>query len=131
MTAIAPTPATASIYVVDDEPHVAELYTIVLESADYRVSAFHDRGEALQALATARRKPDLLITDYQGLSMPVEWFMHRCLVTHPALRILMISGFHQADVRFSWARPNRYIQKPFGLAHFRKEVRAALASSIP
>ena len=117
-----------SIYVVDDEPHVAELYTIVLESADCQVHAFHDRADALAALKAARKKPSLLITDYQGPSMPVEWFMHQCLVIHPALRILMVSGFNQAEVRFSRARPDRYIQKPFDLERFQREVRATLAA---
>jgi DNA-binding NtrC family response regulator len=116
------------VYVVDDEPHLAELYTIILEAADCRVRTFRDRREALDALRTAHDKPDLLITDYDGHSMPVDAFMHQCLMIHPALRILMVSGFNPADVRFSQARPNRYMQKPFRLEHLEREVRAALAA---
>jgi len=124
---LAPVTAT-SIYVVEDEPNVAELYTIVLESADYHVNAFRDRREALRALAAARQKPNLLITDYEGLSMSADWFMRQCLVLHPALRILMISGFHREDMRFFRARPHRFIQKPFTLEQLEREVRASLAA---
>jgi DNA-binding NarL/FixJ family response regulator len=78
-------------------------------------------------LTAERKKPDLLITDYCGPSMPVDRFLQRCLIVHPSLRILMTSGFSQTFVRFSVARPDRFIQKPFTADEFLREVRAALA----
>src|SRR5690349_10458154 len=59
------------IYVVDDMPDLTELYTAVLEGTGYTVRAFNDRNEALEALKTDERKPDLLITDQLCGSMPV------------------------------------------------------------
>jgi CheY-like chemotaxis protein len=127
----ASTPQTteaALIYVVDDEEALPELYTLLLEGKGHSVRAFHHRAEALAALTTDRNKPDLLITDYCGLSMPVEWFMRQCLMIHPALRILMASGLSQTFVRFSSAQPDRFIQKPFTADEFLNEVRAALTA---
>ncbi len=116
-----------SIYAVDDAPCLTKLYATLLEATGYISRTFNDRAEALAALRADRKKPDLLITDYRGLSISVDQFMHQCLVVHPALRILMASGFSQTDLRFSQAIPDRFIQKPFTADVLLQEVRAALA----
>jgi CheY-like chemotaxis protein len=123
-----PAAGIASIYVVDDEEGLTDLYTIVLQATGYRVRAFNHRAEALAALTAEERKPDLLVTDYCGASMPIDQFMERCLAVHPALRILMASGLSQADVHFFHTRPDRFIQKPFTPEGFLREVRATLAA---
>lgn len=116
------------IYAVDDLPELTELYVTLLKATGYGVRAFNDRAKAMSALESDRTKPDLLITDYCGLSMPVDGFMHRCRVVHPTLRILMASGVGQTEVRFSQAKPDRFIQKPFTPEEFRQEVVATLAA---
>jgi DNA-binding NtrC family response regulator len=118
----------ALIYVVDDEDRLTELYTLFLKATGYIVRAFNLRTDAVAALTADRRKPDLLITDYYGLSMPVDRFMQCCLAVHPALRILMASGLDQTFAQSSSVSPDRFIQKPFTADEFLKEVRAALAA---
>src|SRR5574342_465476 len=118
------------IYVVDDAPGFTELYTALLEPAGYGVRTFNDRAEVLAALRANRMKPQLLITDYRGRPMPVECFMRQCLAAHPALRILMASGFSRNDLRFAKIEPDRFIRKPFTPDEFQREVRAALAPLI-
>lgn len=120
-----------SILVVDDVESLTELYTDFLEAAGYIVWAFNDRAEALAALKADRAKPDLLITDYCGLSMSVDQFMRDCLLVHPTLRILMASGFSRTDMRFSQPKPDRFIQKPFTPEELRREVTAALTTKQP
>jgi CheY-like chemotaxis protein len=115
------------IYVVDDEPGLTGLYTILLEQRGYVVRAFESRIEALAQLKGDRRKPDLLIMDYFGHSMSVDGFIQRCLLAHPALRILVASGFSPIDARFAQVRPDRFIQKPFTADEFLLEVEAALS----
>ena len=117
-----------SVYTVDDNKDLTELYATLLEAGGYTVRAFGDRAAALAALENEGRRPDLLIMDCLGHSMPVERFIHRSLAVHPALRILMASGLSPTELRFSSARPDRFIQKPFTGVEFLKEVRAALAS---
>ena len=117
----------ALIYVVDDEEGLPELYTLFLKGTGCIVRPFDDRGVALAALKAERRRPDLLITDYVGYSMPLDEFMQRCLALHPTLRILMASGYNPAHMRFSLQRPDRFIQKPFTAQEFVQEVEAALA----
>jgi len=117
-----------SIYAVDDDEGVIELYTTLLEARGYSVAAFNDRTEALTALEKDRNRPDLLIMDYLGHWMPADRFVHRSLAAHPTLRILMASGLSPAEVRFSSVGTHRFIQKPFTGEEFLKEVRAALAA---
>jgi CheY-like chemotaxis protein len=115
------------VYAVDDVREIRELYITFLETTGCSVRAFSDRAEALATLEAASTKPDLLITDYLGLSMPVDRFMERCRRACPTLRILMASGFDQIDAGLSQA-PDRYLQKPFTPEEFRQEVIAALAA---
>jgi CheY-like chemotaxis protein len=117
----------SSIYIVDDEPRLTDLYAVVLEGKGYAVRAFNNRAEALASLKGDRRKPDLLIMDYLGHTMPVDQFMQRCLLAHPALRILMATGLSQVDRQFCYIRPDRILQKPFTAEEFLREVKAALA----
>ena len=91
------------------------------ENAGFKVLTARDGQEAFD-IATAE-KPDLLITDYFGLSMPVDEFMHQCRVVHPALRILMASGFSQTEARLALAKPDRFLQKPFTPAMFARAIR--------
>ena len=116
------------IYVVDNEAGLTELYTHFLKGTGYLVRAFNLRATALATLTADAEKPDLLVTDYCGLSMPVDRFMHQCLAIHPRLRILMASGFRQSDMRFAQVRPHRFLQKPFTAEEFLQEVSAALAA---
>jgi DNA-binding NtrC family response regulator len=115
-----------SVFVVDDASELTELYAGYLAGAGYPVRTFHHRAKALAALETAERKPHLLITDYMGSSMPVEEFLHACRLVVPDLRILMASGFHPMDTRFSRVRPDRFIRKPFTAEEFLQEVRTSL-----
>jgi len=114
------------IYVVDDMPYLTELYALVLGASGYIVKAFNDRGAALSALRGGGKKPDLLITDYQGFSLPIEKFMRECLEAHPALRILMASGFGEENVFFSETAPTAFIQKPFTPQALQERVRGIL-----
>jgi DNA-binding response OmpR family regulator len=116
----------SSIYIVDDEEGLAELYTLFLEGTGYRVRAFTNRAEALSALSADETRPDLLILDYLGHPLPVEGFMVQCRIIHPHLRFLMASGLNEFEVRHYSVKPNRFLQKPFTAEEFLREVRATL-----
>ena len=116
------------IYIVDDMPCLTQLYALLLEGTGCLVKTFVNRAEVLAVLMADQKKPDLLITDYRGHSMPPEHFLNQCLAVHPALRILMASGYSEIDTRFFQIGPCRFIQKPFTPDEFREAIRAALAS---
>lgn len=51
----------SSIYLIEDDITLAEMYCLKLELAGYQVDAFHDGSTSLAALA--KTVPDLLILD--------------------------------------------------------------------
>jgi DNA-binding NtrC family response regulator len=116
------------IYAVDDIRDLTELYAAILQAAAHTVMVFNDRKKALEALKSGGRKPDLLITDLLGGSMPADRFIDHCRVLHPPLRILMATGFDQPESLISRAWPDRFIRKPFTVEELQKKVRSALAA---
>jgi DNA-binding response OmpR family regulator len=118
----------ALIYLVDDEQGLTELYALFLKGAGHRVRLFNCRADALAGLKADREKPDLLITDCLGDTMPIHLFIERCRVAHPALRILMASGLSEDEVRSYCLRPDRFLRKPFTADRFLREVSAALTA---
>ena len=125
---VSETAAPAStIYVVDDEPRLTNLYAVILAAAGYVVQAFNDRVEALAALKGERNKPELLVTDFSGHAMSADRFMQRCVIAHPFLRILMASGLEQ-DATCVSVRPDRFLRKPFTAEKFLEEVKATLCA---
>jgi FixJ family two-component response regulator len=121
---------SALVYAVDDLPPILDLYVLLLESIGCTVAAFHDRAVALAALGAEQRKPDLLITDYCGGSVPVKQFLRQSVALHPRLRILMASGLFDPGLRTGDVRPDLFIQKPFTNEEFTRAVEAALAVSL-
>ena len=119
---------SALIYLVDDQQGLIELYTLFLKGAGHRLRWFNCRADALAALKVADEKPDLLVTDCLGDTMPIHLFMQSCRITHPALRILMASGLSEHEVRAYCLRPDRFLRKPFTAEQFVREVSAALAA---
>jgi DNA-binding NtrC family response regulator len=79
----------ALVFVVDDEPAIAETHALVLRQHGYDAIAFTN---PLSALAAADLKPDLLLSDFlmpqmDGLSL-AEKFLVQC----PTCKVLLISG---------------------------------------
>src|SRR5262245_13254365 len=72
-----PVSSAPSIYLVDDEAQLTGLYTLLLEAEGFLVTSFNDRAKALAALKAQNALPDLLITDYSGLAMPVGEFLQQ------------------------------------------------------
>ncbi len=121
-------PRISLIYVVDDMPELTEFYTAILEATGYVVRVFNNRHAALDTLTADGRKPDLLITDCLGGSMPISRFIRHCRALHPALRILMATGFDRPETLISDATPDRFIRKPFTLEELQQRVRSTLTA---
>lgn len=124
-------PERGLIYAVDDNRGLTELYTVLLKARGYLVRTFNQREQALAALAQERIKPDLLVTDCLGHSLPVERFLDESQRAHPPLRILMASGMNPGQLRFNDAKPVRFIQKPFTAEEFLWEVKRAIGTRPP
>jgi len=96
----------------------------LLEEAGYEVRTFNDREEALRVFLAEKRRPSLLITDYVGYPISAERLMEECRRAEPGLKILMATGCPEGVLRNVGVKPDRFLQKPFGIGKFVAEVRA-------
>jgi len=118
----------ALIYVVDDEPMLLELASVILEPLGYTVETFQDAEAALRAFAAAEPPPALLITDYAMHTMNGMELVAACHRIRPTQKTLLLSGtvrediFHDAPVK-----PDRFLSKPYQAQQLIDVVRSMLA----
>src|SRR5208337_4356620 len=86
------------VYVVDDEPMLLELATVILEPQGYQIQAFRDPELAVEAFAKASPRPAVVITDYAMHSMNGMQLIEQLRRLEPRQKILMVSGTVGADV---------------------------------
>ncbi|MDB6022070.1 MAG: multi-sensor hybrid histidine kinase [Pedosphaera sp.] len=116
------------IYVVDDEPMLLELATVILEPQGYLIKTFRDPELALQAFSAARPRPALLITDYAMHSMNGMQLIVKFRELEPHQKILLVSGtvgeeiFHGATTR-----PDYFLAKPYQADELTDTVKELLA----
>jgi DNA-binding NtrC family response regulator len=116
------------IYVVDDEPMLLELAAIILEPMGYEVRTFRDPQEALRAFAAARRRPDLLITDYAMHSLNGLALIEACRRIAPEQKILMLSGTVGAEIfEQEPCKPDQFLAKPYHAQQLLDMVKALVS----
>lgn len=102
------------IYVVDDEPAVAEVIEALLDLYGHRARVFTKPEKALEAFIAEPVKPRLLITDYQMPKMNGMELLQACKAADPGLRCISASGTLQVeDMRAYPIQPDKYLAKPF------------------
>ncbi len=117
----------ALIYVVDDEPMLLELATVILEPQGYHLQTFRDPEMALQTFDAAKPRPDLLITDYAMHQMNGMQLIEKFRNLEPRLKILLVSGTVGEDIfQNSRVKPDKFLAKPYQSNDFIVAVKALL-----
>ena len=119
-----------SILVVEDDPQVRMLVTVVLEDLGYAVEVVGDADGALPILASARRI-DLLVTDVGLPGLNGRQLAEIARQSRPALPVLFMTGYaEKAQERAAFLEAGMsMIAKPFLLDAFSDAVRSALAEA--
>jgi signal transduction histidine kinase len=128
-TAAAETPVAAEpgrrVLVVDDEAGVRVFMAEALRGAGYDAIEAADVGVALRLLEAD--PPDLLLTDYSMPGMNGLELAERARARNERLRVLIVSGYADADrLGASAARP-ALLRKPFDEAELLAAVRTVFA----
>ena len=114
-----------SILVVDDEPHVLEALSTILEGRGYFVRTAPNGAMALDALAMAR--PDVVLLD---LAMPGLDGVEVCrrIRSWSRVPILVLSALSEETrkVRALDAGADDYVTKPFRVEELLARIRAAI-----
>ena len=117
------------IYVVDDEPMLLELASVILQPLGYTVKTFHDATSALEAFKAAKPFPVLVITDYSMHAMNGMDLIKACRQIQAHQKILLISGTVGEDIfRNSNEKPNQFIAKPYHAKQLADAVEGLLDS---
>jgi DNA-binding response OmpR family regulator len=115
----------ATILIVEDEPSIAEVVTLYLRRAGYRVNVAADGAAALAALA--RELPDLVVLD---LMLPkVDGYeITRWLRERGDIPIIMVTARREEADRIAGLEmgADDYVVKPFSPQELVSRVRAVL-----
>ena len=102
------------IYVVDDEPMLLELATVVLEPLGYQIESFRDPETALRAFSATLRRPALIITDYAMHTMNGLELVAACRSLQPNQKVLLLSGtVDEQTYENERVKPDRFLGKPY------------------
>jgi len=119
------------ILIIDDDEMVAELSKSVLQDDNYAIETLNDAAAALDKIRQLH--PRLIITD---IMMPGITGMDICKIvkTDPSLKdikIIVMSGksFAVERQRAQNFGAEYYIQKPYDIPQFRKDIAAVLAGT--
>ncbi|HXU79573.1 MAG TPA: response regulator [Methylomirabilota bacterium] len=116
------------LFVVDDEPMLLELATVILEPLGYTVKTFRDPESALQAFTAAKPRPAIILTDYAMHTMNGMELIEACRRLHPRQKILLLSGTVDQQVyRNSAFKPDRFLAKPYQAKQLTDAVKELLA----
>jgi CheY-like chemotaxis protein len=115
------------IFVVDDEPMLLELATVILEPQGFTVKSFRDPELAVDAFNKASPKPDLVITDYAMHSMNGMQLVEQIHRLEPRQKILLVSGTVGEEVfRESPAQPDMFLAKPYQAHQLTEAVKSLI-----
>jgi CheY-like chemotaxis protein len=117
------------IYVVDDEPMLLELASVILEPLGYAVETFRSPESALLAFETSEPPPALLITDFAMHSMTGLQLAAACRQIRPHQKILLLSGTVGSEVLHNAPiKPDSFLAKPYQAKQLSDMVTSMLAS---
>jgi PAS domain S-box-containing protein len=123
--------AGQSILVVEDDPQVRMLVTVVLEDLGYQVEVVGDADGAIPILASSRAI-DLLVTDVGLPGLNGRQLAEIARQSRPTLPVLFMTGYaEKAQERAAFLEPGMsMIAKPFLLDAFSDAVRGAMADVV-
>ena len=118
----------ALLYVVDDEPMLLELATVILEPLGYTIETFRAAESALQTYQSAKPPPALVITDYAMHAMTGMDLVVACRQIRPGQKTLLVSGTVGPEIyRDTPVRPDGFLAKPYQSKQLVEAVEALLA----
>jgi PAS domain S-box-containing protein len=115
------------ILLVDDEPVLVEIGTIILKSLGYKVTSQTDSVNALEIFRSSPDEFDLVITDYTMPKMTGLDFASEVLRVRPDIPILLCTGFSEKITIGSGKELGMgLLMKPYGMRQISEEVRKIL-----
>ena len=117
-----------TILLVEDEPAILEMTTMMLERLGYRVISASTPGEAIYLAKEYNSRIDLLVTDVIMPEMNGRDLAKNILHYHPNLKRLFMSGYTANVIAHHGVLDKgiNFIQKPFSEENLGPKVREAI-----
>ena len=117
------------IYMVDDEPMLLELASVILAPLGYAIEAYISANAACQAFEIAEPKPALVITDYAMHGMNGLELAETCRRIRPNQKVLLVSGTVGPEIyEGATVLPDRFLVKPYEAKQLIDAVKAVLTA---
>ncbi|HKP95013.1 MAG TPA: response regulator [Fibrobacteria bacterium] len=120
----------APILVVDDEPSVLNLASLVIQGSGYPVLTSTNGREGLDLFRNSGEPISVLVTDVQMPIMDGIEMAKSIKSENQDVKIIFVSGFAPtkeiADLILEWDA--QFLSKPFDLQHLRTAVQRAVSS---
>lgn len=119
---------TERILFIDDEPDLAEMSKMALESLGYQVTSLTSSGKALEIFQANPESFDLVITDMTMPEMTGDILAQRLMEVRHDIPIILCSGYgeHITKEKVKDMGIREYVMKPFALADLAKTIRKVL-----
>jgi CheY-like chemotaxis protein len=115
------------IYVVDDEPMLLELASVILEPLGYPIKTFRTPEAAISEFKTAHPQPVLIITDYAMHTMNGMELIEACRRIRPEQKTLLLSGTVGPDIYHDMpVQPDQFLAKPYAAKQLVDTVKSML-----
>ena len=112
--------AARTVLVIDDDPWIHEVLTMVLEDEGYAVVNARDGEEALEHLRTCQ--PSLILLDWMMPRMNALAFTQELGRRGPRPPILLLTADGNAPAKAAQIGADAYLTKPFDLPVLLDEV---------
>ncbi|MFQ5843532.1 MAG: response regulator [Planctomycetota bacterium] len=120
-----------TILLVEDEPQVLDLFKRILEACGYRVLAAGDGETALRLSQRHQGEVHLAIVDVVMPLMGGHEVVRQMAPTHPAMKVIYMSGYSRRMVAGQIDPDAVYIQKPVTVGGLARRVREVLDAPQP
>jgi two-component system, cell cycle sensor histidine kinase and response regulator CckA len=116
------------ILIVDDEIHVREALTDILETVGMAVMSAQNAAEGIQLYHNHAHEIELVILDMRLPEMNGMRMLYHLRGLNPKLRAIVASGYDMTEIRTQLAHDANVhvLQKPFSMDRFLRTVRQAL-----
>ena len=121
-------PEETLIYVVDDEPMLVELTSLILKPMGHNVRTFLSADDALAEIQRLQRCPHLIVTDYAMHNLTGMDLLEATRRIDPHQKVLLVSGTVGEEIfARSPVKPDAFLPKPFQARDLMDAVKSLLA----
>jgi signal transduction histidine kinase/CheY-like chemotaxis protein len=114
------------ILLVDDQPMVIQVGTLLLESIGYEVTKCLDPLKAVELLHHNPQAFDIIITDYKMPNLNGVAVIEKLRIISPGLPAILCTGDLDSLNLLSQSAINEVIMKPYGLAELSQAIKRML-----